>query len=49
MKLFNKIFLFTVGVVTMAFDEFSKSVKEAAQSMEEQRKKVQERMPKTQA
>ncbi len=49
MKLFNKIFLFTVGVVTMAFDEFSKSVKEVTHSMEEQRKKVQERVPKPQA
>jgi hypothetical protein len=44
MKLFKKVFLFTVGVVTMAFDEVSKSIHELTESMEEQRKKVEGRM-----
>ncbi len=48
MKLFNKIFLFTVGVITMTFDEFAKSIKEVADTMEERRKKVEERIAKPQ-
>jgi len=49
MNIFRTIFLFTVGVITIAFDEVSKSIEEAAQSVEEQRKKVNERLPKQQA
>jgi hypothetical protein len=44
MKLIKKVFLFTVGVITMAFDEVTKSVHELSESMEEQRKKVEGRM-----
>lgn len=36
MKLFKNIFLFIVGVVTIAFDEVAKSVDEAIETVKEQ-------------
>ena len=49
MKIFKTVFLFTVGVMAIAFEELDKSFEEAAKSMEEQRKKVNERFPKQHA
>lgn len=42
MNLFKKSFLFVVGVVTIAFDEISKSIEEALATIEEQREKFNE-------
>jgi hypothetical protein len=43
MKVIHKAFLFVVGVISIAFDEASKSIEELAKSMEERREQL---MPK---
>ena len=46
MKLFKNVFLFVVGVVTIAFDEVTNSLDEAIETIEEQREQLSERFAK---
>ena len=45
----KKAFLFMVGALSIALDEINKSIQEATQSIEEQRKKLNERFAKDEA
>ena len=42
----KKAFLFMVGAVSITLDEINKSIKEASQSIDGQRKKLNERFAK---
>lgn len=49
MDVVKKVFLFGVGVVTIAFEEASKAVDEAVHTLKEQREKINGRFTKQQA
>ena len=49
MELSKKAFLFVVGVVSLTIDEVNKSIKEAIESVEEQREKINKRFVKEEA
>jgi len=49
MDLFKKIFLLSVGVVTIAFDEASKAIEETVHKIQEQREKLDGQFSKQQA
>jgi hypothetical protein len=44
MKCMHKIFLFTVGIITIAFDEISDSIKQALITIQEEREKLAENL-----
>jgi hypothetical protein len=45
----KKVFLFVVGVITITLDEINKYMAEAAQSIDEQTQKINERVTKHEA
>lgn len=49
MEYIRKAFLFGVGIITLAYDEIEKSLKEAQKNLEEQRQKISQRLEKRQA
>lgn len=49
MELVKKIFLLSVGVVTIAFDEASKTIEQTVQRIQEQREKIDGYYTKQQA
>jgi hypothetical protein len=49
MEYMRKVFLFSVGVIALAYDEIEKRVKETQKVVHEQREKISQRLEKQEA